>query len=151
MEQHGSPADPSHQGAGLVHPLLRTVLLPRELLRKRGTEIKARIGILIPYRSLKAYEKPNDLREYLRFRTSLLALAFRKGNVLIRLPVRPLLPKESAEAKGRLLSRLPAKAVLHNGPRDSRWLHLPTHGKSPEEESVLFPDGSQGPSNRAGR
>jgi putative hemolysin len=96
--------------------LLRTVLLPRELLKKRGTEIKARIGTLIPYRSLKAYENPNDLIEYLRFRTSLLALAFRKGNVLIRLPVRPvrgarkqaeIVPKQDSMLLKREVESLP--------------------------------------------
>ncbi len=105
------------QGAGLLHPLLRTVLLPRELLKKRGATIRARIGTLIPYRSLKAYENPNDLIEYLRFRTSLLALAFGKGNALIRLPVHPvrgaqkqaeIVPKQDSILLKREVESLPS-------------------------------------------
>lgn len=79
------------QGAGLLHPLLRTVLLPRELLKKRGKEIRMRIGTLIPYRSLKTYENPENLIEYLRFRTSLLSLSLQHDKRLIRLPARPSL------------------------------------------------------------
>jgi putative hemolysin len=109
------------QGAGLLHPLLRTVLLPRELLKKRGATIRAKIGTLIPYRSLKAYEKPEDLIEYLRFRTSLLSLSFRKDKRLIRLPVRPelksprqddIVPQQDAGLLKREVEALPPEQKL---------------------------------------
>jgi putative hemolysin len=109
------------QGAGLLHPLLRTVLLPRELLKKRGATIRTRIGTLIPYRSLKAYEKPEDLIEYLRFRTSLLSLSFRKDKRLIRLPVRPelksprqddIVPQQDAALLKREVEALPPEQKL---------------------------------------
>jgi len=39
--------------AGLLHPRLRTALLPRELLNKRNRTIAPRIGTLIPFTRLK--------------------------------------------------------------------------------------------------
>ena len=35
--------------AGRVHPLLRTLLLPRELLRARGERVKVRVGSAVPH------------------------------------------------------------------------------------------------------
>ena len=57
--------------AGLVHPRLRTALLPRELLRKRSVSIQYRIGHQIPYRRLSYLHDYNTLTSYLRFRTEL--------------------------------------------------------------------------------
>jgi putative hemolysin len=109
------------QSAGLLHPLLRTILLPRELLKKQGMTIRARIGTLIPYRSLSAYETPEDLIEYLRFRTSLLSLTFREDKRLIRLPVRPelnsprqdnIVPQQDAALLKREVEDLPPAQKL---------------------------------------
>jgi putative hemolysin len=61
------------QLAGLVHSRLRTALLPRELLNKRHSDIRIRIGSPIPWKKLKRFEDPGELRDYLRFRTYLLA------------------------------------------------------------------------------
>src|SRR5262249_17967157 len=61
------------QLAGLVHPSLRTAMLPRELLNKRGTQIEARIGRLVPTEKLVAFETDDALIDYLRRRTYLLS------------------------------------------------------------------------------
>jgi putative hemolysin len=57
------------QIAGLIHPGLRTVLLPRELLNKRGRTIRISIGRPIRADRLKAGE---EATAYLRYRTHLL-------------------------------------------------------------------------------
>lgn len=60
------------QIAGLVHPRLRTVMLPRETARKEGTKVQFKIGRLIPYKSLAPLKDVHELTEYMRFRTYLL-------------------------------------------------------------------------------
>ena len=63
------------QVAGLVHPRLRTAMLPRETVKKEGTRVRFKIGTLIPYKKLAAMKTAHDLTEYLRFRTYLLEMA----------------------------------------------------------------------------
>ena len=43
----------SFQVAGALHPRLRTMLLPRELIKKRSSTIEMRIGDIIPWQHLK--------------------------------------------------------------------------------------------------
>lgn len=61
------------QVAGLLHPRLRTALLPRELLGKAHTTLRLRIGPPIPGAQLKACRSDAELVNYLRMRTYLLA------------------------------------------------------------------------------
>lgn len=63
---------PAFQAAGLIHPRLRTVLLPRQFSNKRNTTIKVRIGKMIPYSKLKGFASTTELTRYLRQRTYLL-------------------------------------------------------------------------------
>jgi putative hemolysin len=60
------------QVAGLVHPRLRTALLPRELLNKQKKEIEIRIGQLISNKSLTSFTSDQDKLSYLRHRTYML-------------------------------------------------------------------------------
>ena len=60
------------QAAGLVHPALRTALLPRQLLNKRGSTIELRIGQQVPAERIANFSSDSELTEYLRFRTFLL-------------------------------------------------------------------------------
>jgi putative hemolysin len=101
------------QTAGLVHPLLRTAMLPRELLKKRNTTVRFRIGDLIPYKTLSRIQKPSDLTNYLRFRTDLLGLGSEKKKKVIRLPKRrkvkgeALIPPPNPWALEREVQSLP--------------------------------------------
>ncbi len=104
------------QAAGLVHPLLRTLMLPRELLKKRGQEIRLKIGHPIPYKRLRLLNDPADLTAYLRFRTYLLRKAFTRSNSFLRLPLRknrnidkfePIAPPEEKSALAKDVSSLP--------------------------------------------
>jgi len=60
--------------ASLLHPLLKTLLLPRQLINKQGKSIRLRIGKLIPADRLAALESDQERINYLRLRTNLLAL-----------------------------------------------------------------------------
>lgn len=60
------------QAAGLVHPRLRTVLLPREILRRRAAPVRVQVGHPIAAARLAAFSDPARLIEYLRMRTYLL-------------------------------------------------------------------------------
>ncbi len=55
--------------AGLVHPRLRTALLPRELLNKRNMEIKLAIGHSIPAGTINEFSSDDEATSYLRQRT----------------------------------------------------------------------------------
>lgn len=61
------------QLAGLISPRLRTLMLPRELLKKRGTTIDVEIGNAIPQAKLRKFPTDEELAAYLRVRTYLLA------------------------------------------------------------------------------
>ena len=58
--------------AGLVHPRLRTALLPRELVNKQKKEIEIRIGNLISYNTLIAFPSDREMLSYLRHRAYML-------------------------------------------------------------------------------
>jgi len=66
---HGTNSAAFH-AAGLLHASLRTVLLPRELLNKRGRTLQVAVGSPIP--AAKLSRPGRDAAEYLRWRTRLL-------------------------------------------------------------------------------
>jgi putative hemolysin len=81
---HGANG-PWFQLAGLVHPRLRTLLLPRELLNKRDTTIAIRIGQPLRAEKTASYADDTALTDYLRRRTYALqalhsAAHLRQGN-----------------------------------------------------------------------
>jgi putative hemolysin len=57
------------QLAGMIHPRLRTALLPHELLNKADSTISVRIGSPIPSEKIEAFETDQKLITYLRMRT----------------------------------------------------------------------------------
>ncbi len=59
---------------GKIHPRLRTILLPREMLRLRNRKMELRVGTAIASSELfKRFNEDVDALRYLRFRTFLLA------------------------------------------------------------------------------
>jgi putative hemolysin len=68
---HGSNG-PGFQMAGLIHPGLRTALLPRELLNKRGRSIRVSIGHPIGPDRFAQLSGDRQATEYLWHRTHLL-------------------------------------------------------------------------------
>jgi putative hemolysin len=57
---------------GLVHPLLRTAMLPRELVNKSGRTLRVRIGKPIPYARLEGFDSDEEMVKYLRLKTYIL-------------------------------------------------------------------------------
>ena len=113
------------QTLGLLHPALRTLLLPREFVNKQGTTVEARIGSPTPYERLARLagnDKDPDGRimRYLRLRTALLRDRPHKPR---RLPL--FFPKQAAACQEALfpavhpelladeIAALPASATLH--------------------------------------
>ena len=58
--------------AGLVHPRLRTALLPREIINKKSATIELTIGKPVSWRRIDAFESDADAVNFLRFNTCLL-------------------------------------------------------------------------------
>ena len=115
------------QAVGLVHPLLRTALLARELLGRRGTTIEARIGSPIPFRQLDAHSGGAELVDYLRCRTYILSERPSAGSAPIqpRLTPRaakPIVPPTPAQALENELGRLPREQILVEGDDQAVWV-----------------------------
>ena len=61
-------------GAGLIHPRLRTLLLPRQLANKNGFELPLTLGRPIPAQELRLLQSPLAITDYLRVSTDAMAL-----------------------------------------------------------------------------
>lgn len=57
---------------GMIHPRLRTMMLPREMINKRGTTIQLTIGKSILWRKLTDFKTPQEVVAFLRLSTELL-------------------------------------------------------------------------------
>lgn len=68
----GGHNGPLFQIAGMIHPLLRTALLPRELLNKSGKELPVKVGSVIPWDRLSEFQTDKEIISYLRLRTYIL-------------------------------------------------------------------------------
>ncbi len=71
---HGANS-PLFHAAGLLHPRLRTALLPRELFNKRGRNIPVRVGKVVAPAQLAAINGDEAMCEYLRLHVYALACA----------------------------------------------------------------------------
>lgn len=74
--------------AGLLHPRLRTMLLPRELLNKRGATAEIRIGAPVAGSKLLEIPTQEERTEYLRWRSDVLG-ARNQFKARTALPLRP--------------------------------------------------------------
>ena len=101
---------------GLIHPILRTLLLAREYARMEGRDVRLVVGTPIPAEELLSQGDENDAMRYLRVRTYLLRTrleAPRRGgpNVLSPLPV-PERPQHEAAEFAAELAKLPESDLL---------------------------------------
>jgi putative hemolysin len=64
---------------GMVHPALRTAMLPNELFNKNRKTIQVRVGELLPFEKLSAFERDEDMTAYLRLHTYILEHREGKG------------------------------------------------------------------------
>lgn len=81
---------------GLIHPRLRTIMLPREMLNKRGCTIDMAVGNLIPANKLGGFESDEKLMEYLKLHTYVLKNRYKKNKKTV-LPVSPQASEPIAE------------------------------------------------------
>jgi putative hemolysin len=81
IRMSGAPVVPMYFGgansalfqlAGVLHPRLRTLLLPHELGNKLGARVPVRLGSTIPAAKLAAFETDAELAAHLRLKTYLL-------------------------------------------------------------------------------
>lgn len=123
--QAGAPVVPVHIGgensalfqlAGLLHPRLRTALLPRELLSKRRRAVELRVGRPVLAARLEACETEAEAIELLRARTYVLADRPAAGAVAappatLARP-EPIAPAESPATLAAEVDALPSDALL---------------------------------------
>ena len=101
---------------GMIHPRLRTAMLGRELLRRRGAAIEVRIGSPIPYRRLASHTD-HELVAYLRSRTCILSERRPLSELAVQPratpgAARPIVPAPPVEALVEEVERLPADRML---------------------------------------
>ncbi len=60
------------QTLGLVHPRLRTMMIPRVNLQQRNQTVEVRIGHAVSPRKIATFDHDRELIDYLRFRTYVL-------------------------------------------------------------------------------
>lgn len=104
--------------AGVIHPRLRTLFLPHELLNKRGRRMEVRIGAPVESETLKAIRDDEKAIDLLRWNSSLLALRDRITSPRARFfpgnwyPKHAVAPPEDPTVLLRELQSLPASALL---------------------------------------
>jgi putative hemolysin len=103
---------PLFQALGLLHPRLRTALLPHEMLNKKDRQLLVRVGSPILFRKLEGMDDA-PMVDYLRLRTYLLARrqkpqAPAAPSTGLAPVAEPLSPRLLAEE----IARLPAESVL---------------------------------------
>ncbi|NNF99269.1 MAG: lysophospholipid acyltransferase family protein [Desulfobacteraceae bacterium] len=108
---------------GLIHPLLRTLLLPRELTRQQNSTIRLVVGKPIPWLRLKQFQTRRELTEYLRYTTYFLKHRLVKPKIIIHLPksnyrrsrpFQPVINPIGPERLQRELETLPPDCLLYN-------------------------------------
>jgi putative hemolysin len=100
------------QLAGLLHPRLRTALLPRELLNKQQRCIELRCGAPVSPQRIARFAEDRSLIDYLRWRTYILAKRGRPGAPL---PIASGRPLASPVNPAALLAEMPSEPLLDSG------------------------------------
>jgi len=79
--------------AGMIHPRLRTLLLPRQLVKKHNEKITIEIGSpVIPSETKECFKTSKELLQYIRLRTYILS-ARGKDSAITKISKAPLQPK----------------------------------------------------------
>jgi len=104
---------------GLIHPVFRTSLLPRQLINKKGRTLAVRIGTPLTAKALEPFSLDDvQLIKYLRFRSYLLAeCETHRTRRFISLhppmmPPDPIVAPVPAEILAREIARLPEDGKL---------------------------------------
>jgi len=98
---------------GLLHPRMRTALLPHELLNKQHRRIDVRIGAAIPYKKLTAVETDAALMDFLRVQTYLLGnTGTREATAPPEQKHAPLIPPLDEDLLALEVRRLPSRQKI---------------------------------------
>ncbi len=110
LEASNSPA---FHLAGRVHPALRTALLPRELINKRGREVTVNIGSPITVKRLAELPDPQVYADYLRANVDYLThkRPRRKLRVIPRRKPAPAVAEEITSGRERELLQEELQAI----------------------------------------
>lgn len=104
---------PGFQFAGVVHPRLRTLLLPKMFSKLHDANLKVSVGTALPWSELEEYASDEDLIQYLRLRTY--ALEAREGAELPakkhRLHLLPRRKKTSAAKQAEIIPPVPVETL----------------------------------------
>ncbi|MFZ4763411.1 MAG: lysophospholipid acyltransferase family protein [Roseimicrobium sp.] len=107
--------------AGLLHPILRTTLLFRELFQRSRSKVHMRVGQPIPFSRLKKFDDDEGLTRYLRLHTFILSQRHRvvtktkelSGDELASaVPVPALSSSTQVDFEGEIETLRSANAVL---------------------------------------
>lgn len=104
--------------AGWLHPRLRTALLVRELLERRGATIAVRIGKPISPLRLRALESPAAATAFLRLRTEALAVeadSSSRPGVTRRAAAAIARPEPAAAIAGEIAALGPSSVLAASG------------------------------------
>jgi putative hemolysin len=94
------------QALGLIHSSLRTMRLPRELMNKRGRSVEVRIGTPLTPAMLEGLGDDEQVTEYLRWRTYLLAERGGRERVFL-----PGLPRAHARKEQPIAAAVPTTTL----------------------------------------
>ena len=118
---HGSNSKRFHY-IGRIHPMLRTLRLPKELLNKKGKTIKVRIGRPISQNEIGDHKDVKELGRFLRARSYALeanipeAANKNSDNEGSEIEVQPIaLPKNRRAIQKEINSLSPDKLLFTNG------------------------------------
>lgn len=96
------------QTAGVIHPALRTALLPREFLARSGKAIELRVGTPVPSARLSEFENDTQTIAYLRDRTEILA---GRAASLRPLAAGAIQPRRTPPAAARVVPPVPPEKL----------------------------------------
>lgn len=97
---------------GMLHPNLRTAMLPYEFLNKQDATIEVRIGNAIPARKIADFGNDRELIEYLRQRTYLLKDRKETRSVRVRVKQEEIIAAASTSELERELDVLDSSHTL---------------------------------------
>lgn len=93
---------------GMIHPLLRTARLIREMFNKKGTVVPMRIGKPILPNEMAEYQDNNQLGAYLRSRIYVMEAEFNNSNAALLAPPDTVTPIALPKDKKALLKEIVA-------------------------------------------
>jgi putative hemolysin len=106
--------------AGLVHPRMRTLLLPKEMINKGNRVIRVRVGSPIAAEDIGQLPGATDVVKHLRQRTYVLGLGSvsprRARRLKVAIPMEPIAPPVDKDALASEVAGLPPeRTLIENG------------------------------------